>query len=408
MKINKAKLLVGTLAVAAVAATVGSISGTVAWFQYSTRVTAAYSGAAAHVSENLQIRLFRANTAEEGQPSNGYDSGWKADLSRADINAYIANVRPEGADHNLRPITSGAALDSTGKAATSFYKSPIYQISGAYDDQSWEAATALDYVELPIELRVLDRNGKTTDEFLAKDVFLTDLTIAAETVSGKENITDALRVSFDTADNDVTFSKKGEIVATSGNLDLNADTFADKEAGYEWENPGLFTYGGTTGSSNQRVASVEKTTKLEKSDADNSSKTYWADDADPKAIYGNKLGATTKTNVFQVTVRIYLEGWQLLGDDSVVNAAIDKTSYANLAALQADTEFEPEDGKTYKTGDGKIHKWTAGQNEEPGAYSDVADPRSAIWDDDKYVDAAFNIGMRFSVNAHDDATDHAA
>ena len=91
MKINKAKLLVGTLAIASVAATVGSISGTFAWFQYSTRVTAAYSGAAAHVSENLQIRVYKPEVEESGtQGQPGYvahedaigNDEWKSDLLR--------------------------------------------------------------------------------------------------------------------------------------------------------------------------------------------------------------------------------------------------------------------------------------------------------------------------------------
>ena len=44
MKKNLSKVIVPTLAIAIGAAIAGSISGTVAWYQYSTRVNVAYLG----------------------------------------------------------------------------------------------------------------------------------------------------------------------------------------------------------------------------------------------------------------------------------------------------------------------------------------------------------------------------
>ena len=59
MKINTTKLVVGVLAVAGVASLVGSISGTVAWFQYNTRTVAEFKGTSAKCSEFLEVRTVK-------------------------------------------------------------------------------------------------------------------------------------------------------------------------------------------------------------------------------------------------------------------------------------------------------------------------------------------------------------
>ena len=59
MKINTfKKVAVSTMALAMGAALVGSISGSIAWYQYSTRSTVSYSGASAHCTESLQVRVY--------------------------------------------------------------------------------------------------------------------------------------------------------------------------------------------------------------------------------------------------------------------------------------------------------------------------------------------------------------
>lgn len=417
MKINKAKLLVGTLAVAAVAATVGSISGTVAWFQYSTRSTVAYSGAAAHVSENLQIKLY--TVLQEAQGENpavtaGVDE-WKSDLRVADVQDYIKAVRGNVADYDLRPITSGAALDTAGKVASSFYKNPIYQYSGAYDDDPnfWQAADAKDYVDLPIQLRVLDRNGEG-DDFLQKKVYLTDLKIAQPSNDAKEDITDAIRVSFSAttpkalieAEEDlvrsVTFSNNGGEVATYGTLDLNADGEVDLTEGYEWDDRTEFVYGGklpTTGT--ERVASKEVSTKIETADADHLDRLI-ADDSDPYHIKGTELVTIpADENGATINVRIYLEGWQTLDDKAVIEGATEKADIADLTALKGQVATLTV-GKTYKTADGNVYLYKAAATEQAEAVFEEIPTKSAVWNDADFVSAGFNVGMRFTAEAHAD------
>ena len=390
MKINKVKLLVGTMAIAAVAATVGSISGTVAWFQYSTRSTAAYSGAAAHVSENLEIRIARAakdlngdsDTTDDGEAA--YDGPWLKDLRVADVQAYLAHTRATE-DYDLRPITSGAALDEENKVATTFYKNPIYQYSGEYAPEApavsyWQAADKMDYVELPIELRVLDVNGAAEDQYLAKNVYLTDVTIAKATVASKLDITNALRVSFECGTNKVTYSKTGGEIDTYGKLDLNADGRIDKETGYEdFQALNDFVYG-TEGS-------TETTTKAVAAN--------FANDANPLNIEGTPLGVTpTNGTGLAVTVRIYLEGWQKL--ETTVKYIT--TTHANKTALdtaQDDSPFAVA-GQFYKTADGKIYGYDGSEFTE----AEDGKAMSSIWNDDEFVSAGFNVGMRFTADAH--------
>ena len=56
MKINNKKIIVSTLALAMGAALAGSISGSVAWYQYSTRASAQIAGSAAGTARNLYVK----------------------------------------------------------------------------------------------------------------------------------------------------------------------------------------------------------------------------------------------------------------------------------------------------------------------------------------------------------------
>lgn len=154
MKINKAKMMVATLAIVAGAATVGSISGTVAWFQYNTRVTAAYVGTTASVSRNLQIRIHDDHI-------ESYDddhSTWKTNLEVNDISAYLTAKKnltdadeKKGNGSSFSPVTYGkaakdAALPSTGDFANGPKSNPM---AGQFAYENWADATAGDYITLP-------------------------------------------------------------------------------------------------------------------------------------------------------------------------------------------------------------------------------------------------------------------
>ena len=56
-KINPLKLTIGILGLSSVASLVGSISGTIAWYAYSTRALVSYTGTSAQSSTQLQIGI---------------------------------------------------------------------------------------------------------------------------------------------------------------------------------------------------------------------------------------------------------------------------------------------------------------------------------------------------------------
>ena len=57
MPINKTKYVLAALITCSTAALAGTISSTIAWYQYSTRVSAVYLGASAGSKGNLKIRI---------------------------------------------------------------------------------------------------------------------------------------------------------------------------------------------------------------------------------------------------------------------------------------------------------------------------------------------------------------
>ena len=187
MKTNTAKkVIVSAMAIAMGAGIAGSISGTVAWYQYSTRATVAYQGAAAQCSENLQIRIASG------------ENPWKSDLTTTDVMNYLTSTaggRTAANYQQLRPVTSGSL--AANKAASSFYRHPLYQYAA---QDKWGAATkAVDYIEIPLEFRVVKVDGEVDDNgdpknFLAQDLYITDVTLES-TAQGKD-VTEAVRIGF--------------------------------------------------------------------------------------------------------------------------------------------------------------------------------------------------------------------
>ena len=293
MKISKNKIIVSTLALAMGAALAGSVSGTVAWFQYSTRAQAAYIGSSAHCSENLEIRA-------------GADGTWGTDLS----STVIDGKKVGGTD--LQPITSGA-MTATSALPASFYKNPIYQYT---NKTTWGTAVAANYVQFDLYFHVKDVNSGATT-YLEKDLFLTDLTITAvQSDSSTIDLTKAVRVHFasneDTPTNNL-FAKDGSDATVDtdvyGNLDLNNNGELDKGPGYEWDNRGAaLVYGDAD---QQQIANNAGGTNV------------LANDANPYSIVANqgKLGTIAASEAgFKITVTIWLEGWAKLSTKPDGNA----------------------------------------------------------------------------------------
>ena len=322
MKINNKKIIVSTLALAMGAALAGSVSGTVAWFQYSTRAQAAYIGTSAHCSESLQISVDGGTT-------------WTTELSSSDVASHLVS----GSATAITPITTGAQAKDAALSGT-FYANPIYQVP-AYDH--WQTATIANYVQFTLNFRVLDVNTNLTTQ-LAKDVFLTNLTIIDATDGA--DLSDAVRVHF-ASTNNMLFAKTAVSTDVYGKLDLNNDGAFDKSVGYEWDTRSDLVYGEADAVQTSYAATDS---------------TVVATDTDAVLSGGKKLGTTVATGTdLSVTVTMWLEGWQ------------------------------------------KLAKAPAGNKD----YTDAENPGpSSVWDSTYYVGKQFKVGMRFAVPLHADS-DHA-
>lgn len=224
MKNAKKKIVVSALALIAGASLAGSISGTIAWYQYSTSVYGAYIGTAGGTSGNLQMRIKGTNQ-------------WTTRLTFDEVTAYLDGTQ-EKYGSVVEPITSGAMIKNG--AVEQFYRNPILG-KAAYD--KWEKADETNYVLLPLELRYVERDGQIgsneskDEKNIAKKVYLSDLTIQEDPNNpGDQDISDAIRfhiASYSGAEANPTksnflISKNGGTTLTAGKLDLDGDGNPDK------------------------------------------------------------------------------------------------------------------------------------------------------------------------------------
>ena len=87
------KIIIPAAALAMGIALVGSVSSTLAWYQYSTKAQAAFIGTSVGQSENLEIQKA--------------DEKWTSNLTNAEVNA-LAGINESYP--NLLPVTPGASV----------------------------------------------------------------------------------------------------------------------------------------------------------------------------------------------------------------------------------------------------------------------------------------------------------
>ena len=293
MKTRKTKLAAIMLSSARGLAFIGSIGGTIAWYQYSTLATAAVSGSSAKCTENLQVAV-----------GTGEGLTFKSSLTTNDISNYLKTTRAEADKETvtvLKPVTAG---NQKKDAALNGLKSnPVYQ-HGPYAD--WEDAVNTDYVTFPLTFRVLDIDGNSSNSSntllnRASKLGLSDITIEGKDVDGnnaegKTDISSAIRVHFSSKDGDDDVnrlvSKDGGETVTHGPLDLNGDGDADTTAKYEWDQGTAIDYG-SADSKETSYSAAEMSTK-------------------EGINYTNYIGVIPANQTLTVNVTIFREGWQVL------------------------------------------------------------------------------------------------
>lgn len=356
---NKSKIIVSTLALAMGAALAGSVSGTVAWFQYSTRAQAAYIGTSAHCSEMLEVQA----TAVGGTPDS---TKWKGELLANDVATAIGST----SGTQLSPITSGALAKNAALASGNpavmkdMYANPIYQ-HFAYN--TWEKATVANYAQFELHFRVRDVNGENTAKLLEKDVYLTNVSIVSLNAAGTAVAEDgndlykAIRVHISSSSKNALLANDGAAAASAADietvvgakLDLNNDGKLDTTTAYSDWQTGTETIYGDNESDKQVAYNVNKAS------------TFADDLVDPtfagsSAVVGDigSFGKTSASEDFKVTVTIWIEGWQELGTPLTVPSGV--TDSANDAQ---------------------------------------------VWDPATYIGKKFGVGMRFAVPTHVAADD---
>ena len=267
MKINNKKIIVSTLALAMGAALAGSISGSVAWYQYSTRASAQVAGVSAGTARNLQIK------EGTGSYSNHINLGTK----------------------NFRPVSYKAG---------SFYEHPVYKTAQQKEVSTNEITLSdgitkvVAYAEYSFVFKCED-NGVQ----VAKDIYLTYLQI--ENTSTGEDVTPAVRIAID-AENDFLVSNAGGDTATKGKLDIGGKEGTLDKDGWDADDVNGNEVEYTTGA--DKYSTVQPSAVV-------------ADATDPYA-FNNKSGrllTTTKESgdSVAVNVKIWLEGWQLFNSSAV-------------------------------------------------------------------------------------------
>lgn len=294
---KKNRLIVPALSLLIGVTLAGSISGTIAWYQYSTRANSAYVGVSSGTTGNLQLRL------------NGGE--WLTRLTKNDVASYLnsANI-----GNDIKPITSGN-MDKNDAVPANFYRNPI---AGKGEYAKWEKADQSNYVVLPLELRFVEKN-----ENVAKDVYLSDLYIAsdANNAADKKDLSDAIRFHVSSNDGNSQInrliSKQGGSVATNGKLDLDNDGNLDQA--YTGNKYGF-------GDDNELVDVIygEGNQVSYAADVDNGLIVGTNDenlDLDKLELDGasKSIGKTvaSDSNYLKVNITIWVEGWQEFAGSSI-------------------------------------------------------------------------------------------
>ena len=296
------KIIIPAAMLAVGVALVGSISSTLAWYQYSTKAQAAYIGTSVGQSENLEIQKKNGNWATNLQSSE------VEKLAGADIKAK-----------NLIPVTpriagdGNLAKDAALPDAATFENSIETGVAG-YGEQRGDVET--NYVQFTLNIHYKKTDSAVTYE--AKKLKLVDLTIADSTANSQVNQGDlykAIRVHFSAGESNRLYANNGVdtdetiTTATSGYLDTGNNGTYDKGLGYEWDPQ----------SQQNVIYGVQDSQQV----AYNSS---YADNLDWE------IGTLPATEAgLAVTVTIWLEGWQKLSAVPTGNA--DKTGESSKSAM---------------------------------------------------------------------------
>ena len=329
MKFNK-KITVVSLSTVLGLGLVGSITGAVAWYQYSTRITSSIIGTSTGNGGTLQIRA-------EGSEN------WKRDLITNDVKGSFGG--------NFQPITFGRVANNVALPANA-YKQPKY---GQEAMSSWEAAAAgTDFLQYTIELQALQLNGNAYER-VAEDVYLTDLTIKDHT-TGNPDISKAVRVHLNveqkvgenTTNKYYLVSLDGGDTNVFGKLDLNGDKQFDTVGGYEWTEGRAreLIYGDYEMIANPDYDSENQESPAQiasgKQSALAASSLVASIDGNGHITSGDAIAKTPAAagDYTKITITIWNEGWQKFENETTLDDAMWDPAKRNNAEFDVGFTFD--------------------------------------------------------------------
>ena len=325
MKFNK-KITVVSLSTVLGLGLVGSITGAVAWYQYSTRTTSSIIGTSTGNGGTLQIK------------ANG--GSWKRDLVTADAIAATNGFTA------FQPVTFGETAKNAALPGSA-YKQPVRSVA---DMTKWAAATGgnantNDYLQYTINLQALQLNGNA-NERVEKAVYITDFVIKDHNTSDTLDISDAVRIHFAVTDAKGTRNfliSKSALpeggLATHGNLDLDGDGELDKADRYEFDAAtSLIDYGKNNAEGATNVQTSYAMSELVATKTDDGNITS-GQDAKIIAWTPSKT-ATVETTI---VVTIWNEGWQKFAGDTANSDAMWDPAKRNNAQFDIGFTFDVGD-----------------------------------------------------------------
>ena len=441
MKMNKiSKIVVPTLAIAMGAALVGSVSSTLAWYQYSTKAQAAYIGTSVGNSENLEIRV------KDGAPVNNQQNyKWVSNAKSADI----AQLVSEGYGTNVIPVTPAtlASYDGTANALPTITNDNVVDkfYSGVETGVAGygKAATDANYVQFKLNVRYKKTGDAVSYE--EKALKLVDLTIVSENATVDNDLWKAVRVQISSTDNSTQTpteynsllardsqtkiapitdtedpgyaanqAQKYVLTDTSANLDTDNNGELDQAWKYEWEDNSAVVYGGAAGSQQKAInaayGDLDQKVAVIPADAENGVEltvTIWIEGWQKLEHFpnGNKNDTLWSSVTGVITGEeepsahnfgsiVLTEGVLYL--DSTTNKLYSRTASETWEEVTVATVAGVNPDAAHATGNvGDYYIYTNGDQRSlyrfnGGSYS------SAMWDPTTYVNTQFKVGLRFA------------
>ena len=418
MKITKKKIVVSALTLLVGASLAGSISGTVAWYQYSTRANGAYLGASGGTAGNLQMRI-------KGEAE------WLSRLTKEDVNTYLT---ANGYASEIQPITAGG-LNKDDALPQDLYLNPV---AGFGPYSKWLKASKANYLQIPLELRYVERDGQyktvnnkqVDDEEVERNVYLSDLKLQDDKLNAKKDLSDALRFHVYSYQSDLAetgtdadlikdgselnrlVSKNGGTTVAQGKLDLDGDGKFDKgsmdpddeygfhaelvELIYGRDYPYVDANGDPVGDD-----SIQTSYHARKDNFDVVAKASSENPNGPQYFDQNNAKQDEQESIYPAVVESNSENLNIAKlsykDDAGAehSKAIGKTIAKDPTAAQGQDDYLNVVLTVWVEGWQKFEE-TVTVTDDQGQESQV-DVASSIWSAD-YIDSVFNVGFQFAID----------